>query len=155
MTASIPTAPTIDPQARRWLRLEGLAAFVAAAIAFGQLGGEFLWFLPALLVPDLAIAGYLGGPRSGAFVYNLVHNWAFGLAIAGAGLASGITPLALAGTVLIAHTGMDRAAGYGIKLASAFGDTHLGRIGEAGRAERAGDRAEDRSGEPAAHAVAG
>jgi hypothetical protein len=154
MAASTPTPPTIDAQARRWLRLEGLAVLIAAAVAFGQLGGEFIWFLPALLVPDLAITGYLGGPRSGAFVYNLVHNWAFGLAIAGGGLASGITPLALAGMVLIAHTGMDRAAGYGIKLASAFSDTHLGRIGKAARAARAGDPAEDRSREPAAHTVA-
>ncbi len=84
MTASIATT-TIDSQARRWLRLEGLAVLVAAGVAFGRLGGEFLWFLPALLVPDLAIAGYLGGPRIGAFVYNLVHNWAFGLAVLGCG----------------------------------------------------------------------
>lgn len=155
MTASIPTMPTIDLQARRWLRVEGLAVLITAGVAFGQLGGEFLWFVPALLVPDLAIAGYLGGPRSGAFVYNLVHNWAFGLAIAGAGLALGITPLALAGTVLIAHTGMDRAAGYGVKLASGFGDTHLGRIGKAARAARAGNPADDLSREPAAHTAAG
>ena len=86
----------------------------------------------------IAIAGYLGGPRIGAFVYNLVHNWAFGLAIAGAGLALGIIPLALAGTILIAHTGMDRAAGYGVKLASGFGDTHLGRIGKSASGRRRG-----------------
>lgn len=126
-------ATTIDPQARRWLRIEGLAVLVAGAVVFGRLGGEFIWFLPALLVPDLAIAGYLAGPRIGAFVYNLVHNWAFGLAVAGAGLALGVTPLALAGAVLIAHAGMDRSAGYGLKLASGFGDTHLGRIGKASR----------------------
>jgi hypothetical protein len=155
MAASTPTLPTIDPQARRWLRIEGLAVLVAAGVAFGQIGGEFLWFLPALLVPDLAIAGYLGGPRSGAFIYNFVHNWAFGLAIAGAGLAFGIAPLALAGTVLIAHTGMDRAAGYGVKLASGFGDTHLGRIGKAARAARAGTPADHPVREPNAQAVAG
>jgi hypothetical protein len=158
MTASVAIPPTIDAQARRWLRLEGLAVLVAAGVAFGQLGGEFLWFLPALLVPDLAIAGYQGGPRTGAFAYNLVHNWGFGLAVAGAGLAFGIAPLALAGTVLIAHTGMDRAAGYGVKLASGFGDTHLGRIGKAaraGRARNAGNPADDAGREPAADMVAG
>jgi len=154
MTASIATM-TIDAQARRWLRLEGLAVLIAAGVVFGQLGGEFLWFLPALLAPDLAIAGYLGGPRSGAFVYNLVHNWAFGLAVAGTGLGLGITPLALAGTILIAHTGMDRAAGYGVKLASGFGDTHLGRIGKAARAARAVNPTDDRGREPNAHTVAG
>jgi hypothetical protein len=151
MAASLATT-TIDSQARRWLRLEGLAVLVAAGVAFGQLGGEFLWFIPALLAPDLAIAGYLGGPRLGAFVYNLVHNWALGLAVAGAGLALGISPLALAGTVLIAHTGMDRAAGYGVKLASAFGDTHLGRIG---KSARAGEAPAVQGREPAASTAAG
>ncbi len=151
MTASI-ASTTIDSQARRWLRLEGAAILIAGGVAFGRLGGDFLWLLPALLLPDIAIAGYLGGPRIGAFAYNLVHNWAFGLAIAGAGLALGIIPLALAGTILIAHTGMDRAAGYGVKLASGFGDTHLGRIG---KSARAGGGASVQGREPAAHAVAG
>lgn len=133
MTASASTSTsrsTIDTQVRRWLRLEGLAVLVAGAVAFGQLGGEFLWFLPALLVPDLAIAGYVGGPRIGAFVYNLVHGAAFGLAVAGAGLVLNVPLLALAGAVFVAHSGMDRAAGYGLKLASGFQDTHLGRIGK-------------------------
>jgi hypothetical protein len=31
--------------------------------------------------------------------------------------------------VLIAHVGMDRAVGYGLKLPSSFQDTHLGRMG--------------------------
>ena len=153
MTASVATT-TIDAQARRWLRLEGLAVFVAAGVAFGQLGGEFLWFVPLLLAPDLAIAGYLGGPRIGAFVYNLVHNWGLGLAVAGAGLALGIAPMAIAGTVLIAHTGMDRAAGYGVKLASAFGDTHLGRIGKSASAQ-AGEAPAVQGHEPAASTAAG
>ena len=37
----------------------------------------------------------------------------------------------LAAAILIAHVGMDRALGYGLKLPSAFQDTHLGRIGRA------------------------
>jgi uncharacterized protein DUF4260 len=143
---------TIESQARRWLRIEGLVVLVAGAIAFGRLGGEFVWFLPALLIPDLAIAGYLAGPRIGAFVYNLVHNWAVGLTVAGAGLALTAPPLALAGAVLIAHTGMDRAAGYGLKFVSGFGATHLGRIG---KAARNGAAAADRRASLAADTVAG
>lgn len=152
MTVHTAANQTIDPQARRWLQLEGLAVFVAGAIAFGRLGGEYLWFLPALLVPDLAIAGYLAGPRVGAFVYNLVHNWALGLAVIGAGLALGITPLAIAGAALIAHTGMDRSVGYGLKFVTGFGDTHLGRIGKTARAAAT---AANRRPEQAAQTVAG
>jgi hypothetical protein len=35
----------------------------------------------------------------------------------------------LAAAILIAHVGMDRAVGYGLKLPSSFHDTHLGRMG--------------------------
>jgi hypothetical protein len=73
--------------------------------------------------------GYLRGPRLGAFTYNVVHNWALGLAVLGLGLATDIAPIAIAGAVLIAHVGMDRAAGYGLKLSTSFHDTHMGRIG--------------------------
>jgi Domain of unknown function (DUF4260) len=152
MTANAAAHSIIDPQARRWLQLEGLAVLIAGAAAFGRLGGDYLWLLPALLVPDLAIAGYLAGPRVGAFVYNLVHNWGLGLAVIGAGLVLGITPIALAGAVLIAHTGMDRSVGYGLKFMSGFGDTHLGRIGKAARDSAA---APDRRSEPTARTVAG
>jgi len=41
--------------------------------------------------------------------------------------------LQLVAAILIAHVGMDRMLGYGLKLPSSFQDTHLGRIGR-GRA---------------------
>ncbi len=38
--------------------------------------------------------------------------------------------MTLAGAILVAHVGMDRALGYGLKLPTSFQDTHLGRIGK-------------------------
>ncbi len=116
---------------RSWLRLEGLAAFGAGLVLFGMSGGSWLLLVPLLLLPDISAVGYLRGPRAGAVTYNLAHSWAPGFAA----LAFGIwlawpTMLALA-AILIAHVGMDRAAGYGLKLSSSFQDTHLGRIGRA------------------------
>jgi hypothetical protein len=35
--------------------------------------------------------------------------------------------LTLAGVVLVAHVGMDRLAGYGLKHPSGFKDTHMQR----------------------------
>jgi hypothetical protein len=35
----------------------------------------------------------------------------------------------MAAVLLVAHVGMDRAFGYGLKYPTAFQDTHLGRIG--------------------------
>jgi Domain of unknown function (DUF4260) len=114
---------------RGWLRLEGAAAFIAGLALYGWLGGPWLAVVPLLLLPDLAAVGYLRGPRLGALTYNVVHNWAAGLILLGIGLAASVTPVAILGAVFIAHVGMDRAVGYGLKLASSFQDTHLGRIG--------------------------
>ena len=47
-------------------------------------------------------------------------------------LSLGGAALALAGAVLVAHVGLDRALGYGLKHASGVADTHLGRIGRRG-----------------------
>jgi hypothetical protein len=114
---------------RRWLRVEGLAALIAGAAIYLAAGGPWLLLVPFLLAVDVSMAGYLASPRAGAVVYNLAHNQATGLLVLGAGVASGVSPLVLAGAVLVGHTGMDRLAGYGLKYPTAFGDTHLGRIG--------------------------
>ena len=120
---------TIDRQTRAWLRVEGLVVGIVGAVVFSRLGGDWLWFVPALLLVDLSAIGYLAGPRTGATTYDIAHNWAVGFAIVGLGLAVGIPVVALTGTVLVAHTGLDRALGYGLKLQTGFKDTHLGRIG--------------------------
>ena len=122
--------PTVGGQVRAWLRLEGVAAFVAGLAIFGASGGPWLLAVPLLLLPDVSAIGYLHSPRLGAITYNLVHNWALGLAVLGLGIWSGTTAVVIAGAVLIAHVGMDRAAGYGLKASTSFGDTHLGRIGK-------------------------
>jgi len=111
------------------LRAEAVALFVAGVITYLQLGGEAWWLLLLLLAPDLSMLGYLGGPRIGAMTYNLVHNLVIGLAALAVGWFAAIAPLAIAGAVLVAHVGMDRSLGYGLKLPTDFKDTHLGRIG--------------------------
>ena len=115
--------------ARMWLRTEGAAALFVGSWIYLTQGGPWLLLVPLLLAVDVSMAGYLRGPALGAVLYNVAHNWALGLAVLAIGLAAG-SPVALAaGGVLIAHVGMDRAAGYGLKYPTAFGDTHLGRIG--------------------------
>ena len=120
----------MDPSVRGWLRLEGAAAFIAGLALFGWLGGPWLLVIPLLLLPDVSMVGYLRGPRLGALTYNAVHTWAAGLAVLGLGLATGLVAVSIVGAILVAHVGMDRAAGYGLKLPTSFQDTHLGRIGK-------------------------
>lgn len=111
------------------LRAEALAIFVAGVVVYLALNGHPLWLLPLLLVPDLSMVGYVGDARIGAITYNAIHNLVVALAVLGMGWFVGIAWLALAGAVLVAHVGMDRSLGYGLKLPTDFRDTHLGRIG--------------------------
>ena len=114
---------------RPWLRAEGAATFAAGLAGFLSLGLPWWAFLLLLLLPDVSAVGYLRGPRVGAIVYNVAHDLATGVAVAGLGLAVGSVPLSAAGAILVAHSGMDRLAGYGLKLPDSFQSTHLGRIG--------------------------
>jgi hypothetical protein len=118
------------PAAVAWiLRIEAITLFLAGVIGYLQLNGHPIWLLPLLLAPDISMIGYLRGSRLGAITYNLVHNLAIALGLLAVGWVTAIAPLALAGAVLVAHVGMDRALGYGLKLPTDFRDTHLGRIG--------------------------
>jgi len=112
-------------------RLEGLAWLVMAVLAFDHTTWSWWWFAALLLAPDLSMGGYLGGPRLGAAFYNLGHTLvgpAVMIALWFAGAPSGSLA---GGSIWLAHIGMDRALGYGLKLDDGFEHTHLGLIGRA------------------------
>jgi hypothetical protein len=136
----VPAAAHVRGSVRAVLRVEGLCAFALGLALYARSGAGWGLFAALFLVPDLSFAAYLVGRRAGAIAYNTMHSYIGPLALAGAGLL-GILPqpaLPLA-CIWAAHVGIDRALGYGLKYASGFGDTHLGRIGRAKgpRAERA------------------
>jgi len=114
------------------LRAEAIVLLAAGVVAYLELGGQALWLLPLLLVPDVSMVGYLAGPRLGALTYNLAHNLVLGIGLLVGGWYAEATPVAILGAILVAHVGMDRALGYGLKLPTDFKDTHLGRIGREG-----------------------
>jgi hypothetical protein len=140
MTASLTRLANASPPARAAggsasggvravLRLEGAAALAAAIALYGHAGFAWLAFVILFLAPDLAMVAYLAGPRAGALAYNVVHTYALPLALAFAGFALDSTVASALALIWIAHIGFDRMLGYGLKYASGFGDTHLGRIG--------------------------
>lgn len=120
---------------RRWLRLDGLTLLVAA-IAFFATTGQTCRLLPVvILLPDLIMLGYLRDSGVGASVYNLGHAYLLPTALSLA--AADHHPLLLAiGLLWLAHIGMDRALGYGIKYADDFTHTHLSRLGGKPRTDR-------------------
>lgn len=111
------------------IRLEELGLFLFSIYLYSRLPFPW-WLFPLLLfVPDASMAGYLAGPRLGAFIYDFVHHRGLAVLYYVAGIALGIPTLALAGIILFAHSTLDRALGYGLKFTDGFEHTHLGMIG--------------------------
>lgn len=110
------------------LHLEGAVVLLAAASVY-FLQGRPLWaFLVFLLAPDLSAVGYLLGTRTGSILYNLAHTlaWPVLLGLGGWWLGwSWSVPVAL---IWLAHIGMDRMLGYGLKYPDAFKHTHLNQV---------------------------
>jgi hypothetical protein len=122
---------------KRLLQLEGLALLAAALGVYAKLGASWKLFAILFLAPDIAMAFYVFGPRIGSYGYNTTHSTLGPLATLAAGYALHIPLVMTVGLIWAAHVGFDRALGYGLKYATAFGDTHLGRIGRAARAAAA------------------
>ncbi|HEY0602740.1 MAG TPA: DUF4260 domain-containing protein [Herpetosiphonaceae bacterium] len=110
------------------LRIEGLSVLIAAGILYGYQSYSWLIFALLLLAPDLSMLGYLFGQNAGGISYNLFHTYALPLSLA---LISFViaAPLGIQlALIWLAHIGMDRAVGYGLKYATGFKDTHLERV---------------------------
>jgi hypothetical protein len=140
MTASLSIFAPVEPAARAAagpasggvravLRVEGAAALAAAVALYAHAGFSWPLFALLFLAPDLTMLAYLIGPRAGAFVYNLAHTYALAAPLALAGFYLGSALAAALGLIWVAHIGLDRMLGYGLKYESGFGLTHLGRIG--------------------------
>jgi len=118
------------------LRLEGLAVLLVALGIYSQYGSSWWLFAGVFLLPDVTMLGYLVSPKVGAWMYNAVHTYVTPLVFAGGAFAFRATAAeyaSLIGSITliwIAHIGFDRALGFGLKLATGFKNTHLGRIGE-------------------------
>ena len=67
------------------LKTEELAEALFALVVFAHLPYAW-WVLSAtFLLPDLSKAGYLAGPRVGAFWYNVAHHKPVASAVGAAG----------------------------------------------------------------------
>ena len=114
---------------RWWLRLEGLAVLLESASLYGLLGGSW-WLLAAFFfLPDLSMLGYLVDRRLGSFLYNAAHSYVGPILLGAYSLGRWEAGL-MAALIWAGHIGFDRMLGYGLKYPTAFGDTHLGRIGK-------------------------
>lgn len=110
------------------LRLEGLAVLAGAVGLYGYQDYSWLALALLLLAPDLAMVGYVFNPRLGSLTYNLFHTYTLPLGLAVISLVAGLSFGLQLALIWLAHIGMDRTLGYGLKYATHFKDTHLSRV---------------------------
>jgi Domain of unknown function (DUF4260) len=115
---------------RTLLRLEGVVLFSGMTMLYALWDGSWWVYAILFLAPDLSFAAYLAGPKAGAIIYNAAHSYLGPVALMTAGFAL-TAPLTLSiAMIWLAHIGIDRALGYGLKYQAGFAFTHLGKIGK-------------------------
>ena len=129
-TTGVPPTGAATGGVRILLRLEGVVLFAGMTMLYALWDGSWWVYAILFLAPDLSFAAYLAGPRAGAFIYNAAHSYLGPVALMTLGLAM-VAPLTLSiAMIWLAHIGIDRALGYGLKYQTGFAFTHLGRIGK-------------------------
>ncbi|KEF61432.1 uncharacterized protein A1O9_02998 [Exophiala aquamarina CBS 119918] len=131
MSSSNSNSGTVKTWPRILLRLEGTTILGASLWGYHRTGLPWWVFAGCLLLPDIGMTGYLANTRAGAATYNSLHTSTPPILLLCAGWARDSKLLAGAALCWLAHIGMDRMAGYGLKYGTAFGHTHLGFIGGA------------------------
>ncbi|GEP09038.1 hypothetical protein MGN01_08830 [Methylobacterium gnaphalii] len=122
------------------LRLEGLSVLIASSVSYAWYGGSWWLFAALFFLPDLSMAGYLAGRRTGAASYNLVHWYVLPLACITWAVLAQSTSFLNVGLIWAAHIGFDRGLGYGLKYPEGFGVSHLGLMGKAKRSAKRAHR---------------
>ncbi len=110
------------------LHAEGAALLVIATTAYWQLQANWILFAVLLLAPDLSMVGYLRGSRAGASSYNAIHTAVLPAALVVYWLLARDANVIALALIWLAHIGMDRVLGFGLKYETAFNDTHLQRV---------------------------
>lgn len=109
------------------LRAEGLALLAAAVTVYFTQGFGWVMFAVLLLTPDLAFLVFLVNKRAGVAAYDAAHALPAPLILGLAALLTGWTlGLGLA-LIWLAHIGMDRLFGYGLRYMNDADDSHMKR----------------------------
>ena len=114
---------------RLLLRTEGGVVLAATTFLYAGTGLSWIAFAALLLVPDVAMLGYLRDTRLGAVTYNLAHTYAWPALLALVAAVIGSRIAYATALIWLAHIGMDRLLGFGLKYPTSFHHTHLGTIG--------------------------
>jgi hypothetical protein len=110
---------------RPLLHLEGAAVLIVSLLSYHWRQGSWLQFALLFLLPDLSMFGYAANIRVGAITYNAVHTYVGLLVLAGYAFGSNRAAIVSLSLIWIAHIGLDRMLGFGLKYPTRFNDNHL------------------------------
>lgn len=113
------------------LKAEAIVPFIVSIVLINTLPLQFAWWawIGLFLAPDSSMIGYAINNKAGAFLYNLFHHQLIAIAVWALGILLHQPYIQLAGLVLLGHSSLDRALGYGLKKEEGFKHTHLGVMG--------------------------
>ncbi len=114
------------------VRLENLTVAAFAAFIYYQIEPRlYLSFERFYLIVliwlsfDLSMVGYVLNKKTGAYIYNLIHNYILATSLLFASFVFQNASFITVGLILITHIGLDRFLGFGLKYPSDFKDTHV------------------------------
>lgn len=110
---------------RPLLHLEGVAVLIVSLLCYHWSQGSWLQFALLFLLPDLSMLGYAANIRAGAITYNVVHTYVGPLVLAAYSFGPNRPAIVSLSLIWIAHIGLDRMLGFGLKYPTRFNDTHL------------------------------
>lgn len=112
------------------LHLEGLELFLFSLFIFHWFHGNWWLFLALVMVPDIGMLGYLVNRKVGSMMYDIFHTATLPVVTM---LALYFFHISLLSAVpflapWVAHIGIDRFFGFGLKYPTHIKDTHLQRV---------------------------
>ena len=111
-----------------FLRIEGLVLLILSSIMFFNQNGIWIIYLALIFLPDIGMSGYFVNTKIGAVVYNLFHTTAIPATLLVIFFLTQQYSLLIFGFVWLAHIGIDRLMGYGLKYTDEFKHTHMQEV---------------------------
>ncbi len=110
------------------LKIEGLMVLALSTYFYFSMQFSWILFVILLFAPDLSALGYLKNNKVGSIVYNLFHTYSIPVVIIIFSVLVSNHVSLMVSLIWVAHIGMDRFFGFGLKYPTMFQDTHFDRI---------------------------
>jgi len=108
------------------LRIEALVFLLFSLVIYNYFGGSWVILIVLFFTPDVSLIGYFKDKKTGAIIYNIVHNYILAIILMLSGFLLFKNVLIMQfGVILFAHVSLDRFLGFGLKYQYDFKSTHI------------------------------